>query len=289
MAAHKENIPVDREAEQRNISLTAEYSQKLILAHDVVLPDPFSLKQGWLAETKGTGLSKWPSVYITDIVRFLTQVNATTELLFRLECKYKEGRAYCYFKCEWVKEIYYHNISDTSEYCFLKGRFTPSQNITNQAYYVWATVEKDGQKPGGKIESAYCTCTAGLLGCCNHAVALLFRVEAAVRTGATKPSSTSVLAKWNVPTGTKRKLVHKPITEMNIHRFHYRGDNSVKEKLQSATEKYDSFEFLSPQKTALLRDKAAMRNLLYEKLKTVASDSCFIELMGGTRKTQKRK
>lgn len=49
--------------------------------------------------------------------------------------------------------------------------------------------------------------------CCNHVVFLLFRVAAAVRTGATKPSSTSLLSKRNVPVEVKSKLFQKPINE----------------------------------------------------------------------------
>ena len=101
----------------------------------------------------------------------------------------------------------------------------------NAAYHVWVAVEKDCEKPGGNILSGYCTCTAGLLGCCNHVIFLLFRVEAAVRSGATKPSSTSLLSKWNVPTGIKSKLVQKPISDMAFNKFHYRKDSFSKDKL----------------------------------------------------------
>ena len=50
---------------------------------------------------------------------------------------------------------------------------------------------------------------------------MLFRVETAVRSGATKPSSTSMLACWNVPTGCKTTLVHKPLADMTFHKHHY--------------------------------------------------------------------
>ena len=66
MAAYEEKIPVDEEAEQRQRSIMEEYKQKLIVCGNV-MPDPFSLKDGWLAEKKGTGLAKWPSVYYMNI------------------------------------------------------------------------------------------------------------------------------------------------------------------------------------------------------------------------------
>ena len=57
---------------------------------------------------------------------------------------------------------------------------------------------------GGAILSAYCTCTAGLLGSCNHVAGLLFRVDAAVLIGVTHPFCTSMLASWNVPSKKKQ-------------------------------------------------------------------------------------
>ena len=55
MAAYdEEKVPVDEEAEQRQRSIMDEYKQKLIVCGRV-MPDPFSLQDGWLAEKKGTG------------------------------------------------------------------------------------------------------------------------------------------------------------------------------------------------------------------------------------------
>ena len=179
----------------------------------------WSLRDGWLAEENGTGLAKWSSVYYTNIDKFLCEINKSSDLLLRLESDYKEGKAYRYYKCEFAKEIFYHYVSSESKYCILKTRVTPSQRTWNTAYHVWAIIEKDSERPGGNIYSAY---TAGLLGCCNHVTAMLFRVEPAVRSGATKSSSTSVLACWNVPTGCKKKLVHKPLTDMTFHKHHYK-------------------------------------------------------------------
>lgn len=59
----------------------------------------------------------------------------------------------------------------------------------NVAYYVWVEVQNNCEKPGDIILCGYYTCFARLLGCCN-VTSLLFLVEAVIRTGATKPSST---------------------------------------------------------------------------------------------------
>lgn len=104
----------------------------------------------------------------------------------------------------------------------------------------------------------YCTCTAVLLGCYNHVIHLLFHAEAMVRTSATKPSSTSLLSEWNVPTGVKSKLVQKPISEVASNKFHHRKDSSSEDKIEAANGKYKSFEFSSPEKSKLLKNKNQM-------------------------------
>ena len=251
------------------------------------MPDPFSLEEDWLGETKDRdgGLSKWPSMYYLDIEKFLRQLNASDDLLRRLECDYKEGKAYRYFKCDFVKEIFLHKISPNSTLCFLRCRVTPSMRFSNTAYHVWALVEKDGETPGGFIESAYCTCTAGLLGCCNYVIAMLFRVEAAVSTGATKPSSTSLLAKWNVPTGSKTILIHKPISELVFHRHECRnaGDGTG-EKIAASKERFKDFNSYTTTQASFLKNRNAVRTLLYETFKDSLPQSCFVEMIEGKRK-----
>ena len=104
---------------------------------------------------------KWPSVYFSDISEYLKQ-KTSVELMTHLINEYKEGKAYRYFTVGWVKEVFYHQISEESTYCVLKCRVTPSQRVSSTPYHVWAIIEKDTQvKPGGKILNAYCTCTAG--------------------------------------------------------------------------------------------------------------------------------
>ena len=132
------------------------------------------------------------------------------EFIYRLETEYKLGKAYRYFSCDFVREIYYHVVSERSCQCILKCKILPSQQVSIKPYDVWAIIEKDQiDKPGGKIYSAYCTCTAGLQGGCNHVVAMLFKIESAVATGATNPSKTTTNHTWessNVISLTSTKI-----------------------------------------------------------------------------------
>ena len=136
-------------------------------------------------------------MYYHDISRYLSHINAPGDLLHRLDCEYKDGKGFRYFASEFVKQIFWHKISDSSTICFMKCKVTPSQRTSSTAYNVWAAVEKSS--PGGQIVSAYCSCTAGLSGSCNHVAAMLFQVEAAVSTGITKPTCTSKLSCMECP------------------------------------------------------------------------------------------
>ena len=285
MSAYEEKIPIDEEAERKSRVLLAEYKRKLVV-NGKSYPDPFSL-DGWKGETKGTGLSKWPSVYYMDIERFLCRLNKSDDLLRRLSCDYKEGKSYRYYKCDFVKEIFYHNISEKDKYCYVRCRVTPSMRFSNAAYYVWALIEKDSDTPGGSIASAYCTCTAGLLGCCNHVIAMLFRIEAAVRTGVTKPSCTSLLSKWNVPKGTKTILEQKPVCELVFSKSSYASNDQTAIEMKAANEKYKTFVTCSSEQEELLKKPEHFRNYLYEELKSVVPNSCFVQMVKGKKNEEK--
>ncbi|XP_047137292.1 uncharacterized protein LOC124813811 [Hydra vulgaris] len=288
-SAIENETPIDNESEDRQRLLVCEYKSKLIL-RGCVIPDPFSLKKNWLSES-GSGLYKWPSIYYTDIEKYLRKLEQPYELMNRLDSDYKEGKAYRYYKCEFVKEIYFHEITEESDFCFLKSRVTPSQRTSSTPYHVWAAVKKDNERPGGEINSAYCTCIAGLLGCCNHVIAMLFRVEAAVCTGATKPSCTSVFAKWKVPSGIKTVLTHKPLCDVVFNKHHYKKGNKPTEiKIEESNKSLKEYVFCTDEQKQLLSNKNQFRDYLYKSLKDVSHNSCFVELYNGkSKKVEKSK
>ena len=221
MAAWEQKIPVNITVEERHCVTLAQNRNKLKTETHVV-PDPFSLKSGWIGESI-PGMKKWPSLYYMDIAKYLKDNILSDCLLHRLNCEYKEGKAFRCFSCDFVKEIYFHDISDTCPYCFIRKRVTPSQRTSATPYTVWALLQKDKtDQPGGRVINAYCSCTAGPLGCCNHVVAMLFCVEAAVMQGLTKPTCTSQKSSWNVPKGIKTTLDVGPVSEDTFKCYHYR-------------------------------------------------------------------
>ena len=70
--AWEDGVLADVEAEHKERQLLAEYKEKLII-DDQVIPDPLTLKKGWLRED-GNGLMKWPSIYFLDIADYLKTI-----------------------------------------------------------------------------------------------------------------------------------------------------------------------------------------------------------------------
>ena len=112
----------------------------------------------------------------------------------------------------------------------MKTKCLPSQWVSSKPYDVWVLIKKDFKfVVGGVILSAYCTCTAGLLGTCNHVAGLLFRVEAAVLIGVTRPACTSMLTSWNVPSKKKQ------IIPGRIKDFLFKSESCSKKSLELDT------------------------------------------------------
>ena len=113
----------------------------------------------------------------------------------------------------------------------MKTKCVHSQRVSMKQYDVWVIVEKDNEAfPGGEIKQAYCTCTAGLIGSCNHVAGLLFRIEHAIITGAANMvACTSKLSTWNVPSGKKQ------IELGEVCKFLFKQDSYMKKSAQKPT------------------------------------------------------
>ena len=76
---------------------------------------------------------------------------------------YKEGKAYWYFTCEWVREIRYHPIRASAP-CVLQADVHASMSICKKPYKVWVMASKKTQNcAGAEIKAAHCSWTAWLL------------------------------------------------------------------------------------------------------------------------------
>jgi len=69
-----------------------EYKSKLFI-RETVIPDPLTLKDGWLEEKEA--MQCWPQLYFCDITEYL-RLQSPAELYQRVCTEYKEGKAYRY-------------------------------------------------------------------------------------------------------------------------------------------------------------------------------------------------
>ena len=92
MMTHEEaGITINQEAEHALRANLDDYKSKLVIG-DRTLPDPYTLRDGWLNEE---AKSKWPSIYNYDISGYL-KLTTPEELHKRIMNEYKQQKAFRY-------------------------------------------------------------------------------------------------------------------------------------------------------------------------------------------------
>jgi hypothetical protein len=156
-AAQRMNMPKILTTEAKDVVRSLEYKD-LLMFEGTSLPDPRTLETGW--QTEAVGKCNWPCCMITDISDYLrlheTDLH-TADLRKRLLFDYKEGKAFSYFSSQFLVDIFYHPIRDSSPLCFLKADCVPSYAVNDSPHEVWCCLHKKT----GVIQSTYCTCYAG--------------------------------------------------------------------------------------------------------------------------------
>ena len=102
-AAQRINIPKI----QSNIEILEQNKKdykNILCVAGIVLKDPLETAEGWIDETNG--ITCWPPVFCSDIVKFLMS-NDDSEKTQKYLNEYKVGKAYEYFKSNWLKEVFY--------------------------------------------------------------------------------------------------------------------------------------------------------------------------------------
>ena len=245
---------------------------------DHYIVDPLEVNKSWLSEEDG--IVKWPSVYYHDIAKYLSHLAPV--FLCRLESEYKLGKAYRYFSCNFVRQVNYYEVD--IDYCILRCKVIPSHCINNKPYDVWAVIRRDTDiKPGGEICSAYCTCVAGLQGSCNHVVGMLFRIEAAVANGATRPSKTSMSCQWNIPSGNKLHLTATKAEQLYFTKTKY-GKSCTTEKQKVAKIKLNSYRpSLHKKHVSELNNPVEIKEKLFNIIGKNIPNSSLSEAINGRR------
>ena len=157
----------------------------------------------------------------------------------------------------------------------MKCKVIPSQCINNKPYDAWVVHKNKPNQPGGYIHSAYCTCTAGILGTCNHVTGMLFCIENAVQTGLTTPSKTSVLCTWNIPKGQRVDTTVKPVQDLVFEKSVYTKPKS--KSVELANDKKENLDFYpAVTNQEKLKDKENLGNSLFTILEMDIPSSCFV-------------
>ena len=86
----------------------------------------------------------------------------------------------------------------------------PSFKLNEKIHKTWVLVEKADRA----IITASCSCMPGLERCCNHAAALLFKIEDPVKLGFNSLSCTSMPCSWNK--GCLKPVENLPQMEIQI-------------------------------------------------------------------------
>ena len=115
-----------------------------------------------------------------------------------------------------VHKMFVSKISQ--EKVLLKAKVTPSQKLREAPREAWVLCSKSGD-----ILCGYCTCTAGFAECCNHVVAILYKIEFANSKGMINPACTDVACSWNV--STQRDVQFKRIIDVEIRKHEFAKQN----------------------------------------------------------------
>ena len=90
------------------------YDRKLTTADGKKLPDPMSLKD-WK-----NNVALLPDVSWPDIYNYL--VNTPSEYTHESMKAYKSLKAYEFFVCGHVHDVFYHQIDKNNNFCFVKSK-----------------------------------------------------------------------------------------------------------------------------------------------------------------------
>ena len=225
-------------------------------------------------------------LYLTDIIRFHDNVLNKRDLIHRIESEYKQGKAYRYYSNNFIGEVFINNINTSSKFCLFRTKYVPSQGVTMKQYDVRVIVRKDiNDAVGGEILNAYFTCTAGLLGSCNHVAGLLFRIEAAVLLGYTHTTCTSKLSAWNIPTHKKQ------IEPGEVVKFLLTKDTYMKKAIQPSSEERKrkaqcriNFQVMFDSQAKKILNSDDIRADFFNDVSNIIPRSCFTEFMEARKK-----
>ncbi len=164
-----------------------EELEKIIATEYKKILESFKIQDPLASNNFEDNVRNWPPVDLGKIFHYILNSKA-----FEADYvgQYKVKKAFSYFKSGFVGQVLSEKLSENKT--VLKSKVLPSQKVTSSSHTVWALIEKNGD-----ILTAYCSCTAGLSRCCNHVIALLYKIEYAVSEGYTNSTCTDIKCQFN--------------------------------------------------------------------------------------------
>ena len=134
--------------------------------------------------------TKWPALEYPDIYHYLVE---TPGIFTRESMKNRKSlEAHNQFTRGWVRTVYHYQKTG-SNFVILEAEviMKSCQRLNEDPHVPWIVVNSLSTM----IETAHCTCMAGLGKSCSHIGAILFKIEAAVSAGYTKKACTNEACK----------------------------------------------------------------------------------------------
>lgn len=180
LVAHEQNLPLILTKENIVTSLKQNYTN-LLSTHN--LPDPGIMKDDLFSDD----LIKFPSTNIGQVFEYILRCKAfSTEYVGQ----YKVRKAFSFFMSGFVDTVNTATLSDKR--LVVKSSVIPSQRLNDERHNLWIVFDATG-----RVVAASCSCVAGLCQCCNHVVAVLYKISYANEKGLTDPACTEIACAWN--------------------------------------------------------------------------------------------
>ncbi|KAL3889770.1 hypothetical protein ACJMK2_002098 [Sinanodonta woodiana] len=177
-------------------SLVGDVRERYIQKTAKIQIDPYNLPADAFSDDR----TKWPEItYTKDQLK-----------------NNKFLDAYKLFQDGWIQEILHKEINRVH---LLRAKVTHSMQVKEKPLEPWVIVAIDGS-----VETAHCTCMAGLGECCNHVAAVLFALETGARI-CKEATVTDVPAYWMLPPSAKFETPYKRIKDMDFHNESVHSDS----------------------------------------------------------------
>ena len=192
--AAENQLPIKYSEEQQRKLIGDEYEKRLKTLN---IQDPNSVSDKFVDDA-----TKWPKIDTGKIFHFIL-VSKDQDIDYI--GKYKTQKAYSYFASNFVGKI---TVVECNNKLILRGPVVRSFALNESPHKVWVCFE------GDNVLGAWCTCIAGTAQCCNHIIALLYKVEYATLMGYNDPSCTSMACAWNQ--GSQKPITPRKVCDMDL-------------------------------------------------------------------------